>query len=238
MRMGRGRRRTPNEKRCHQVPGIHPDRAGSVRRLHRGGRDSRGDLDYDLWLGQAPWAPYNARRVAPGGWRGLEDYAGGGVTDGTAHVMGSALYALGLDFTGPTEIIPPSKTDKNVKFAMRFAEGPEIRFEKHPDVSAGVVFVGTDGILPRTPVPKPKGPNRLRDRGRGIPGDFIHCVRTRALPVQDVESAHRVATALHLINIALKLRRPLRWDPIREQFVNDPEANRLCSRAMREPWRL
>jgi hypothetical protein len=58
------------------------------------------------------------------------------------------------------------------------------------------------------------------------------------LPVQDVESAHRVASALHLINIALKLRRPLRWEPIREQFVDDPEANRLCSRAMRAPWRL
>jgi hypothetical protein len=58
------------------------------------------------------------------------------------------------------------------------------------------------------------------------------------LPVQDVESAHRVASALHLINIALKLRRPLRWDPVREQFIDDTEADRLRSRAMREPWTL
>jgi len=69
-------------------------------------------------------------------------------------------------------------------------------------------------------------------------GDFLGAMRTRRRPGADVEIGHRTVTVCHLGNIAYRLRRPLRWDPVREEFPDDEIANRLCGRAMREPWRL
>jgi hypothetical protein len=69
-------------------------------------------------------------------------------------------------------------------------------------------------------------------------GDFLTAVRTRAKPGADVEIGHRSVTVGHLGNIAYRLRRPLKWDPVKEEFLGDEEANRMRSRAMREPWRL
>ena len=68
--------------------------------------------------------------------------------------------------------------------------------------------------------------------------DFIECVRSRAEPIAPIEQAHRTITVAHLGNIAMQLGRPVAWDPARERFVNDPTAERLRDRAMREPWLL
>jgi hypothetical protein len=79
----------------------------------------------------------------------------------------------------------------------------------------------------------------LTYKGRGgLPGDFLHCVRTRERPFRDVEFAHRAATVCHLGNIAYWLNRPLKWDPVKEEFIDDDEANRWLDRPKREPWRL
>jgi hypothetical protein len=76
-------------------------------------------------------------------------------------------------------------------------------------------------------------------RGKGgLAGDFLYCVKTRERPFRDVEYAHRVATVCHLGNIAYELKRPLQWDPVKEEFPGDDEANRMTWRPMREPWRL
>ena len=76
------------------------------------------------------------------------------------------------------------------------------------------------------------------DQFRRHARDFLDCVRTRREPVSDLESGHRVATACHLANLSLRLGRPLRWDPSREEIVGDAEAARWLDRPKREPWTL
>ena len=76
-------------------------------------------------------------------------------------------------------------------------------------------------------------------KGRGgIFGDFVHCTLTRRRPFRDIEIAHRTATHCHLGNIAYWLKRPLKWDPVKEEIVGDPEASRWLDRPKREPWSL
>jgi hypothetical protein len=86
------------------------------------------------------------------------------------------------------------------------------------------------------------GPNdvRLHECPPGGPerGDFLTAVRTRARPGADVEIGHRTITVSHLAHIAYQLQRPLRWDPVKEEFPGDEEANRMRGRSMRAPWRL
>jgi len=72
----------------------------------------------------------------------------------------------------------------------------------------------------------------------GIFGDFLHCVKSRQRPFRDIESAHRTCTVCHLGNIAYWLNRPLRWDPVREEIIGDPEAARWLDRPKRAPWTL
>ena len=72
----------------------------------------------------------------------------------------------------------------------------------------------------------------------GIHGDFIYCVRSRQKPFRDIERAHRTATICHLGNIAYEINRPLKWDPVKEEFVGDEYANRFLDRARREPWTI
>ncbi len=72
----------------------------------------------------------------------------------------------------------------------------------------------------------------------GIFGDFLHCVKTRELPFRNIEVAHRTTTVCHLGNIAYWLKRPLKWDPVAEQILDDPEANRWLDRPKREPWTI
>ena len=72
----------------------------------------------------------------------------------------------------------------------------------------------------------------------GIFGDFLHCVRTRETPFRDIETAHRTTTVCHLGNIAYWLNRPLKWDPVKEEIIGDPEASRWLDRPKRSPWVL
>ncbi len=68
--------------------------------------------------------------------------------------------------------------------------------------------------------------------------DFLSCVKTRRLTVANPEAMHRSMTTNHAINLCLLLRRDLKWDPVKEEFINDPQANRLRSRALRQPWQM
>ena len=68
--------------------------------------------------------------------------------------------------------------------------------------------------------------------------DWLNCIKTRSRPICDVAIGYRSVTVCHLGNIAYWLKRPLRWDPVKEDFVDDPEASRLMQRAMRSPWTL
>jgi hypothetical protein len=187
-------------------------------------------LDWDMWLGPAPWRPYH-QTLIHGGFRPFRDYSGGGMTDWGAHRFGAAIFAVGLERTGPVEITPPDGGE-NRYLTYRFANG----LRMYHGGTTNITYRGTEGELPgrhRTPATLAEIPGY---KGRGIFGDFLSCVKSRERPFRDIEIAHRAATVCHLGNIAYFLRRPLRWNPEREQIVDDAEANRLLDRPKREPW--
>ena len=198
------------------------------------------EIDWDMWLGPAPWQPYHEWRIsgsydiASGKcWRAWVDFSGGGMTDWGAHKFGGAMFAGNVRDQGPVEVIPPD--GKDVKYLTYvFANGLKIfHAPGMPDGgSNGVKVVGTPGEkLPPKPFPEYKG-------NGGIKGDFIYCVKNREKPFRDIEFGHRTATVCHLGNIAYELKRPLKWDPVKEEFPGDEEANRFLDRAKREPWTL
>jgi hypothetical protein len=190
-------------------------------------------LDWDMWLGPAPWRPFHSSLIR-GGFRPYRDYSGNGMTDWGAHRFGAAMFAVGLHLTGPTDIIPPDGVEHRY-LTYRFANG----LRMYHGGSSNITYKGTEGDLPgrhRTP---PYRANMPVYKGHGgIFGDFLYCVRTRERPFRAIEIAHRAATVCHLGNIAYFLGRPLRWDPEREEIRDDPEAARLLDRPRRGPWTI
>jgi predicted dehydrogenase len=218
-------------------------------------------LDWNMWLGPAPWRPYNSD-IAPhfdleaaqlggnpfGGWanfRAYRDYSGGLMTDWGAHHFDIAQWGTGMDSSGPVEIIPPD--GKDVKhLTYYYANGVKMQ---RRSASHGVVFIGTEGRVmvsrgqidsdPASILEEPIGPNDIHlYESPGHHDDWLNSIRTRSRPICDVEIGHRSATVCHLGNIAYWLNRPLRWDPEKEEIINDPGAGRLLQRAMRSPWSL
>jgi hypothetical protein len=195
------------------------------------------DVDWDMWLGPAPWAPYHPYRISGNfsingrSWRSWRDYSGGGMTDWGAHRFGGAMFAAGVADQGPVEITPPN--GKDVKYlTYRFANGLLMYRDPYLGEPGGLKVVGTPGEkLPPKTMPRYKGAG-------GIYGDFLYCARTREKPFRDIELAHRTVTVCHLGIIAYYLNRPLKWDPEKEIFPNDAEANSFLDRAKREPWQL
>jgi len=205
-------------------------------------------LDWDLWLGPAPWRPFNRRFITGAlfGWCWCRDFSGGALTDWGAHHFDIAQWGIGADRTGPVEIIPPDGKDhKHLTF--RYANGVELHHVQGG--RGGIRFTGTEGVVFTNRGHVSSTPESIV-RGRLGAGDvhlyesadhignFLHCVRTRRRPVADVETACRSVTVGHLGNLAFLLARPLKWDPRKEQFINDDEANRWVDRPRRAPWRL
>ena len=205
-------------------------------------------LDWDMWLGPAPWRPFHETLIH-GGFRNYRDYSGGGMTDWGAHHFDIAQWGLGMDGSGPVEITPPNGADVQA-LTYRYANGV-IMYHKGYEKSqkAGVTFVGTEGVVMVNRSYLETDPVGLKDAPIGSddvklyqsPGhqrDWLAAIRTRTKPICDVEVGHRSASVCHIGNIAYQLGRTLHWDPVREEFANDPEANQLMQRPMRAPWRL
>jgi len=195
-------------------------------------------VDWDRWLGPSPWRPFHPTLIR-GGFRAYSDYSGGGMTDWGCHGFGGALFTCNLHETGPAEIIPPDGKDYQL-LTYIFANGVRIY---HGGGWGGILsFRGADGELPARDNSQDETPPDIyipNYKGRGgIFGDFVHCVQTRERPFRDIEVAHRTATHAHLGNIAYWLKRPLKWDPVKEEIIGDAEAARWLDRPKREPWRL
>jgi predicted dehydrogenase len=192
-------------------------------------------MDWDMWLGPAPWAPYNSKRcsgsysINGASWRSFSDYSGGGMTDWGAHHFGGATFICDVRELQPEEVT--YYDDKQGRYlAYRYPNGL-ILYHNRPN-TANLHIEGTPGEkLPPKPVPAYKG-------GGNISGDFIHSVKTREKPFRDIELAVNTAAVAHLGNIAYLLKRSLKWDAAAQMFVGDAEANRLVDRARREPWLL
>jgi hypothetical protein len=192
-------------------------------------------MDWDMWLGPAPWAPYNSKRcsgsysINGASWRSFSDYSGGGMTDWGAHHFGGATFICDVRELQPEEVA--YHDDKAGKYlAYRYPNGL-VLYHNRPH-SQNMQVEGTPGEkLPPKPVPTYKGTG-------SIGGDFIHCVKTREKPFRDIELAVNTAVVSHLGNIAYLLKRSLKWDAAKQEFPGDAEANRLIDRARREPWQV
>jgi len=194
-------------------------------------------LDWDMWLGPAPWRPYN-KGYHPFMWRGCRDFSGGGMTDWGAHHVGGAMFAAQIhDKPLPIEVIPPSKD--NPLLTYKYASGVQM----HLGGTWGdgpLSFIGTLGEVPdrRGPRTAPPAINIPNYKGRGIFGDFLQGVKTRERPFRDIEIAHRTVATCHLANIAFWSGRAFKFDPVKEEIIGDEELNRWIDRPKRAPWVL
>ncbi len=202
-------------------------------------------MDWDRWIGPAPWRPYNSQ-LHPARWRSFRDFSGGTMTDWGAHHLDIAQWAMGTDGSGPVEIRPPSP-DRPNRVTYRYATGALVHCGE-----VGVNGVRFDGTAGRITVNRgffraepdeigrePLGPADVRlYESENHHADWQKCIETRERPIADVEIGHRSVTVCHLGNIAYWLDRTLKWDPEREAFVSDDEANRWLTRPMRPPYRL
>jgi len=212
-------------------------------------------LDYDMWLGPAPWAPYHKARCLYT-FRFLLDYSGGQTTNLGAHAIDVAQWANGTDHTGPIEVedlggeFPRDglfTTATNVHFRARYANGVELICKTQED--GPFRLEGTEGWIqihnneltcqPESLSKSVIRPSEIRlYKSNDHHRNFIDCVKSHQETAAPVEVGHRSVTICHLGNITMMLKRKLRWDPDREQFINDDQANRMLSRSMRSPWHL
>lgn len=205
-------------------------------------------FDWDRWLGPAPWQPYNEERCrgvwSTEGWRGVRDYSGGMMTDWGAHHFDIAQWGLGMDGSGPVEIIPPGvAAEKSLTY--RYANGVLM----YHGGANGVRFTGTEGVVevnrghfrtdPARIGEEPLRPDEvLQPVSDNHFAHWLECLRTRRRPIADVEIGASSVTVCHLGNIAWWLGRPLRWDPQARAIVDDAGAAAWLDRPKRAPYRI
>jgi predicted dehydrogenase len=262
---------------------VRNGRIGKLRHIEvtlPSGNDSRGPnfeerevqpvpegFDYDMWLGQAPWAPYCPARCH-GSFRWNLDYSGGRLTDWGAHLIDLAQWANDTETTGPVEVegtgkFPPRdalfNTATEFDIDYKYANGvtmkvlsrePGIRFE---GTDGWIGFTGwrapleasSDAILDSEIAPEEQHlyrPSEVVARTDGGKGgehrNFLDCVKSRQQCYAPAEVGHRTVTIAHIGNIAMMLGRKLKWDPHAERFVDDAAADAMLTRKQREPWTL
>lgn len=240
--------------RIGKVHTVHVNVGGPPVECHLPAQPTPPGLDWDFWLGPAPYRPYNAD-IAPSldydGWpnfRSYRDYSGGMMTDWGAHHFDIAQWGLGMDETGPVEIIPPNGDDVEL-LTYKYANGVTMYHGGGSGGRAGVEFIGTEGrvmvnrgYIETDPAPLKDsfiGPDEIHlYNSPGHHQDWLNCIKSRQRPICDVEIGYRSASVCHLGNTAYWLKRPLKWDPDAVQYIDDNEANRQLIRPMRDPWHV
>ena len=237
---------------------VRSGRIGKLQKVHVGvgGPSSERYLpeepipdgfDWNRWLGPAVWQPYNHTRCSGdygGGWRMIRDYSGGMMTDWGAHHFDIAQWGMGMDGSGPVEIIPPNVAEAKT-LTYRYASGVLMY---HGEAN-GILFTGTDGKVevnrgyfktwPDEIGKEPLGPNDVHlNESPGHYEDWVNCIRERRRPICDVAIGASSVTVCHLGNIAWWLGRTLHWDPDRQEIIGDEGASRWLDRPKRAPWRL
>jgi predicted dehydrogenase len=213
-------------------------------------------LNYDFWLGPAPWRPYT-KFGTHFYWRFITDHGGGEMTDRGAHIIDLAQLINDSDDSGPLEIIGKGSCPEtglynaymDYQFECQYGNGVEMIGGSKGQ--RGLRLVGTDGWIfihihggrlesePQALLREKIGPNELHlERSPGHHQDFINCVKGRKQPLAHAEIGHRTATICHLLNIAYATGRKLNWDPETETIINDSDVNRIVQKAMRSPWQV
>ena len=207
------------------------------------------ELDYDMWLGPAPYKPYNPHRVHQT-FRGYWDYESGGLGDMGQHYIDPVQYILGKDDTYPVkvEVDAPVQDADAVgiwrSITYTYEDGCKIILEgegfeskgKVPYLEGpgGKVYQGFECVIPvvtdvqsflnELPAPAPRHT------------DFLDCVRTRQHFALDEIIGHHSCTIVNIGSAALRLGRTLHFDPKTCRFIGDDQANALINQPMRAPW--
>jgi len=237
------------------LPAGHTDFAGTKGQEQFGPPPE--NLDYDFWLGPAPYAPYCPARVHKN-WRWHLDYGGGQLMDWVGHHVDIAHWGLGFDYTGPYEIEGVGEYPKDglwntatkYRLTAKYRDGiTMIIAGGHSDIRSGTKWIGPDGWVwvdrghldaqPKKLLEEKIGPNETAlFKSPGHWRNFLDCVKSRATTLTPCEVAHRSATPGHLGQIAMLLGRKIRFNPDTEEILGDKTATRMLSRPMRSPWYL
>ncbi len=211
-------------------------------------------LDWDRWLNQTPMRPYSSKIQF--GWMRWWDYSGGEMTNWGAHGLDQIQAALGMDETGPVEFWPLADGPKG-SLGFRYGNGVTVRLVMPMgQLAGGAIFVGEKGRIEITrnyfrtdplelikELPDAEEIDKWKDerakwQARYHMQNWLECMRTRSKPLADVEIGHRSVSLSHLLNITRQLDRKLRWDPAKERFESDEEANGLLRRTRRKGYEL
>jgi hypothetical protein len=211
------------------------------------------EVDWDQWLGPCPWRPYNPAYTR-GGWRGYYDFHTSCIGEWGAHTFAQCQVAINAADTSAVEYKYVNNPTGD-GMVTRFANGIEMvlsRGDQWWHGSCGVRYEGTEGwvaIADGYAKPEVSSPSLLADFNKIVKDyigrtqrpmshvrDFFNCIKSRRPTVSGPVMMHRSMSTVHAANICMWLKRDMRFDPAKEEFIGDAEANRLRSRAMREPW--
>ena len=257
---------------------VRSGRIGEVREIRvKAPNSSRGGstqprpvppgLEYDLWLGPAPWRPYTGCPDGGPGWYHVRDYALGFIAGWAAHPLDLLVWAWDPHLAGnwevegtgiiPTEGCNDAVVDWEVR--IRFGSGVRMTFQawgvtrdddpRLARLGNYAQIIGAEGWValcymglvtePDSLRKCPIGPNDVHlPPSPGHEANFIECVRTRGTPVDPIDDAVHSDLISQVSDIAIRTGRKITWDPTKEEIVGDPDASRLVSRGLREPWRL
>ena len=220
--------------------------------------DVPAGLDWNMWLNQTAERPFNPEWMS---WMRWHDFGGGEMTNWGAHGVDQIQWALGMDGTGPVEIRPLTE-GPNGQVTMKYANGINVNYVIEPGKGpmGGAIFIGEKGKLEINRNKFASNPPEIAEelkkkinideeerkwsdqlalwQARWHMQDWLDCIRSRELPIADVEVGHRSITVCHLANIARAVGRPLKWDPVKEIFAGDEAANALLDRPRRKGFEL
>lgn len=211
-------------------------------------------IDWNAWVGPAPYRGYHFDLACPledkrwGMWRDYYPFGGGMVTDWGAHMFDIVQWALDQDDTGPLTFTPPAEHAER-GLVYTYANGISVTHTQWGEGNNEIQFIGSEGRLEvsrsylRTYPNESLATSPLRDtdtqrvyRSENHHEDWLAAIKNRTRPICDVEVGHRTASVCNIANIAYALQRPLEWNPVLEQFVDDPGADLMLDRAYRGPW--
>jgi predicted dehydrogenase len=202
------------------------------------------ELDYESWLGPAPYKPYNAHRVH-GTFRGYWDYDGGGLGDMGQHYLDPIQYFLGKDDTSPVsvEIDAPQQHPDAVgtwrRITYTYADGCQIVLDGEGSDKNAAYIEGPNGKLYsgfRSDIPDLERKLAAFPEPQPQVVDFVEAVKERRKFALNEQNGHRSCTLVNMGLAALKLGRSLKFDPDKQEFIGDEGANRLINQPMRAPY--
>ncbi|MCF0058203.1 Gfo/Idh/MocA family oxidoreductase [Dyadobacter sp. CY356] len=204
------------------------------------------ELDYDMWLGPAPYKPYSEHRVHQT-FRGYWDYDGGGLGDMGQHYIDPIQYFLGKDDTSPVsvEVDAPQQHTEAVgtwrRITYTYADGCQIILDGEGKDENVAYIEGPKGKL------YPNFKSDIQDLEKKLAAfpdpepqvtNFVEAVKSRQKFALNEENGHRSCTIVNMGLIALRLGRSLKFDPVKQEFIDDEGANRLIDQPMRGPWTM